>query len=118
MKLSGITDRNHQWVKSYLSNRRQFIQINEKEKSKLRDDQLWCYLYITLFLCIKSNLKQHQNCFKTGSLNQLITILKISLHPTTVYHHLNRIILNAKFQSEAPHYGRAFLETLRKYKNV
>ena len=26
-----ITDRNHRWVKSYLSYRRQFIQINEKE---------------------------------------------------------------------------------------
>ena len=30
------------WMgQNYLSNRRQFIQINEKEKNKLRDDQLW-----------------------------------------------------------------------------
>ena len=38
--LYGLTDRNHGWVKSYLSNRRQFVQINEKEKNKLREDQL------------------------------------------------------------------------------
>ena len=35
MELYGITDRYHGWVKSYLSNRRQFIQINEKEKTSL-----------------------------------------------------------------------------------
>ena len=34
LELYGITDRNHGWLKSYLSNRRQFFQ------SKLRDDQL------------------------------------------------------------------------------
>ena len=32
LELYGITDRNHGWLKSYLSNRRQFVQINEKEK--------------------------------------------------------------------------------------
>ena len=32
LELHGITDRNYGWVKSYLSNRRQFIQIDEKEK--------------------------------------------------------------------------------------
>ena len=35
MELYGITDRNHGWLKSYLSNRRQFVQINEKEKTSL-----------------------------------------------------------------------------------
>ena len=35
LELYGITDRNHGWVKSYLSSRRQFIQINEKEKTSL-----------------------------------------------------------------------------------
>ena len=28
----GITDKNHGWVKSYLSNKKKFIQINEKGK--------------------------------------------------------------------------------------
>ena len=42
LELYGITDRNHGWVKNYLSNKRRFVQINEKEKNKLRDDQLWC----------------------------------------------------------------------------
>ena len=31
--LYGITDRNYEWVKIFLSNSRQFIQINEKEKA-------------------------------------------------------------------------------------
>ena len=30
LELYGITGRNHEWVKSHLSNRRQFIQIEEK----------------------------------------------------------------------------------------
>ena len=35
LELYGITDRNYGWLKSYLSNRRQFVQINEKEKTSL-----------------------------------------------------------------------------------
>ena len=35
MELYGITNRNHGWLKSYLSIRRQFVQINEKEKASL-----------------------------------------------------------------------------------
>ena len=35
MELYGIKDRNYGWLKSYLSNRRQFFQINEKEKTSL-----------------------------------------------------------------------------------
>ena len=35
MKLYGITDGNHGWVKSYLSNSKQFIQINKREKTSL-----------------------------------------------------------------------------------
>ena len=35
LELYGITDRNHGWVKSYLCNRRQLIQIDEKEKTSL-----------------------------------------------------------------------------------
>ena len=42
LELYGITDRNHGWFKSCLSNRRHFVQINQKEKNKLREDQLWC----------------------------------------------------------------------------
>ena len=33
LELYGMTDRNHGWLKSYLSNRRQLIQINENEKT-------------------------------------------------------------------------------------
>ena len=35
LELYGITDRNHGWFKSCLSNRRQFVQINKKEKTSL-----------------------------------------------------------------------------------
>ena len=35
LELYGITDRNHGCIKSYLSNWRQFVQINEKEKTSL-----------------------------------------------------------------------------------
>ena len=35
LEIYGITDRNHGLVKSYLSNRIQFIQINEKENTSL-----------------------------------------------------------------------------------
>ena len=33
LELYGITDRNHGWLKSYLSNRRKFVQINEKKQA-------------------------------------------------------------------------------------
>ena len=42
LELYGITDRNHGWVKSYLSNRRQFVQINEKEKTSLEKISWGC----------------------------------------------------------------------------
>ena len=35
LKLYGATDRNHSWFKNYLSNRKQFIQINNKENTEL-----------------------------------------------------------------------------------
>ena len=35
LELYGITDRNHGWLKSYLLNRRKFVQINENEKTSL-----------------------------------------------------------------------------------
>ena len=35
LKLYGVTDRNHSWFKNYLSNRKQFIQINNKENTEL-----------------------------------------------------------------------------------
>ena len=35
LELYGITDSHRGWLKSYLSNRRQFVQINEKEKTSL-----------------------------------------------------------------------------------
>ena len=50
-------------------------------------------------LCIKSNPKQHQKYFKTSSVNQLISGLKISPHPAKVYHHLSKVSLNTEFRS-------------------
>ena len=35
LELYGVTDRNHSWFKNYLSNRKQFIQINNKESTEL-----------------------------------------------------------------------------------
>ena len=35
LELYGITDRNHSWFKNYLSNRKQFIQINNEQNTKL-----------------------------------------------------------------------------------
>ena len=35
LEVYGILDRNHGWVKIYLSNRKQFVQINAKEKINL-----------------------------------------------------------------------------------
>ena len=35
LELYGVTDRNHSWFKNYLSNRKQFIQINNEEHTKL-----------------------------------------------------------------------------------
>ena len=67
---------------------------------------------------MKSTPKQYQKYFKTSSINQLISILQISQHPTRVYHHLNLASLNTEFQSEVLHYGKTFLQTLRKCKKV
>ena len=69
LELYGIMGRNHGWVKSYLSNRRQFIQIDEKQKSNLRDGQLRCSTKLnfrtTLIASICERLKKY---FKhTGS---------------------------------------------------
>ena len=35
LKLYDVTDRNHSWFKSFLSNRKQFIQINNEENTEL-----------------------------------------------------------------------------------
>ena len=35
LELYGVTDRNHSWFKNYLSNRKQFIQINNEENTEL-----------------------------------------------------------------------------------
>ena len=31
----GVTDRKHLWFKNYLSNRKQFVQINDEENAEL-----------------------------------------------------------------------------------
>ena len=35
LELYSVTDRNHSWFKNYLSNRKQFIQINNEENTEL-----------------------------------------------------------------------------------
>ena len=35
LELYGVTDRNHSWFKNYLSNRKQFIQINNEENTEV-----------------------------------------------------------------------------------
>ena len=65
LELHGITDRNHVWLKSYLSNRRQFVQINEKEKTSL--ETISCgapqgsILGTLLFLLYVNDLKNASN---------------------------------------------------------
>ena len=46
------------------------------------------------------------------------SILQIFQHSTIAHHHLNYASLNTEFQSETPHYGKIFLQTLRKCKKV
>ena len=65
MELYGITDRNHGWLKSYLSIRRKFVQINEKEKTSL--ETISCsvpqgsILGTLLFLLYVNDLKNASN---------------------------------------------------------
>ena len=65
LELYGITDRNHVWLKSYLSDRRQFVQINEKEKTSL--ETISCgapqgsILGTLLFLLYVNDLKNASN---------------------------------------------------------
>ena len=35
LELFGVTERNHSWLKNYLSNRKQFIQINNEKNAEL-----------------------------------------------------------------------------------
>ena len=53
-----------------------------------------------------SNLKKHEQ-YLISFVMLLISILQMSPHPITVYHHLNLVSLNTKFQSEAPSGRRA-----------
>ena len=73
----------------------------------------------------KSNLKQHQKCFKTSSVNQLISISTFfSTNFSTNFSKSNysippfKLNLNTEFPSEASHYGRTFLQILRKCKKM
>ena len=65
MELYGATDRNHSWFKNYLSNRKQFIQINEEENTEL--ETITCgvmqgsILGPSLFLLYVNDLKNAPN---------------------------------------------------------
>ena len=65
MELYGITDRNHGWLKSYLSIRRKFVQINEKEKTSLETISFsvpqGSILGTLLFLLYVNDLKNASN---------------------------------------------------------
>ena len=65
LELYGVTDRNHSWFKSYLSNRKQFIQINNEENTEL--ETITCgvpqvsILGSLLFLLYVNGLKNASN---------------------------------------------------------
>ena len=64
LELYGVTDRNHSWLKNYLLNRKQFIQINEEENTEL--ETITCaapqdsILGPLLFLLYVNDLKMQQ----------------------------------------------------------
>ena len=78
LELYGITDRNRGWLKSYLSYRRQFFQINEKEKTGL--ETISCgvpegsILGPFLFLLYVNNLKNASNILDPICLQMTPTI--------------------------------------------
>ena len=58
--------------------------------------------HITLFICIKLNLKQHQQLIKkTRSVNLPISFVQMYPYPTAVNQHLREVCLNTEFQSTA-----------------
>ena len=65
LELYGVTDRNHSWFKNYLSNRKQFIQINNEENTEL--ETITCgvpqgsILGPLLFLLYVNDLKNASN---------------------------------------------------------
>ena len=65
LELYGVTDRNHLWFKNYLSNRKQFIQINNEETTEL--ETITCgvpqgsILGPLLFLLYVNDLKKASN---------------------------------------------------------
>ena len=74
MELYGVTDRNHRWIKSYLSNRKQFTQIDEKESTSLETVSCWTTLILKKMLsaitCILS---------KSATINQCVDNIRFSL---------------------------------------
>ena len=69
LELYGVTNRNHSWFKNYLSNRKQFIQINDEEKTEL--ETITCgvpqgsILGPLLFLLYVNDLKNASNLLDT-----------------------------------------------------
>ena len=69
LELYGVTNRNHSWFKNYLSNRKQFIQINDEENTEL--ETITCgvpqgsILGPLLFLLYVNDLKNASNLLDT-----------------------------------------------------
>ena len=65
LELYGVTDQNHSWIKNYLSNRKQFIQINNEENTEV--ETITCgvpqgsILVPLLFLLHLNDLKNASN---------------------------------------------------------
>ena len=75
LELYGVTDRNHSWFKNYLSNRKQFIQINNEENTEL--ETITCsvpqgsVLRPLLFLLYVNDLKNASNLL--NSMQMILT---------------------------------------------
>ena len=116
MELYGITDRNHGWLKSYLSIRRKFVQINEKEKTSL--ETISCsvpqgsILGTLLFLLYVNDLKNASNIldpimladdtnlfFTHNYIRYLFQVVNQELENINQWFISNKLSLNIKYYS-------------------
>ena len=116
MELYGITDRNHGWLKSYLSIRRKFVQINEKEKTSLETISFsvpqGSILGTLLFLLYVNDLKNASNIldpimladdtnlfFTHNYIRYLFQVVNQELENINQWFISNKLSLNIKYYS-------------------